>query len=194
MLFNLGTVFFRFAFADHQDCYGRGGEGGARHSVRAVLGPPIARRRARSDAPYLALRLFAMELLQLRRERVARATVWAGEDQQHLPPAQVVQRQLAAPVQSRQSEVGRGGAGFQAVALELAARERPLAETVGSVSINFPVLTRSTSPGSARSQREQSFRAHRQFAGDFSLGTDQITRGRAVGLVGGCDLRLFLKQ
>src|SRR5439155_14411886 len=91
-----------------------------------------------ADHHQFQLRVLAMESLQGRGEGVARAALWAGENQQHPTPAQVTQRQLAAPVQPWQAEVGRGRAGFQAVALDFAARQRAIAEasdTTISVSV-----------------------------------------------------------
>ena len=72
-----------------------------------------------------------MKLLQLRRQRIARTAVRIGENQQHPATTQFLQREFATPVQSRQAEVGRGRAGLQTVALDLAVSERAIAEPIG---------------------------------------------------------------
>ena len=69
-----------------------------------------------------------MEPLQLWSECIARAAVGTREDQQDTPPAEVLQTEIAAPVQSRQAEIGRVCAGVQAIAFDFAACEGAAAE------------------------------------------------------------------
>src|SRR5439155_2025885 len=55
-----------------------------------------------------------LELLQRRREGVARAAARAGENQQDSMPAKILQRKITATVQAWQTEIRRGRAGFPA--------------------------------------------------------------------------------
>ena len=117
------------------------GDGGGEHGVAAGDFPvllehhgegqpvlpdlgPVLLRLSFADYHDFQLRVLAVELLKLRRERDARATARAGEDQQHPPAAQAAQRQRPASVQPWQAEIRGGRAGFQAVPFDFAPGQR----------------------------------------------------------------------
>ena len=73
-----------------------------------------------------------MEFLQCRSEGVARTAMRTGENQKYAAPAEVLQREITATVEAWQAEIGRGRAGFQTVAFDLAAGQGPVAEAARS--------------------------------------------------------------
>ena len=75
-----------------------------------------------------------MELFQLRRQRVARAAVRIGKDQQHAFAAKLLQRQLAA-VESWQAEIRCWRARLQSVAFDSAARHGTITKPSGAIPI-----------------------------------------------------------
>src|SRR6266566_2893142 len=76
-----GAVLFRITTTDHDDC-------------DAVAGSPLPSdgRGVRGEGCAWLFCVLAMELLQLRREHVARAAMWIGEDQQNALVTQLFQR------------------------------------------------------------------------------------------------------
>ena len=60
-----------------------------------------------------------------------------GKHKQHPPSAQLFQREIATAIQPWELEPGRRGPGAQAIALDPAARQRAIAETVGPVSFSI---------------------------------------------------------
>src|SRR5262245_57257098 len=88
-----------------------------------------------------------MEFLQLRCQRVTRATARTRKNQQRLPSAQVSQREIAALIQPWQPEIRRRRAGFQTVPFYPAALERTVTETAVAVLVNWPRATLSHGMG-----------------------------------------------
>ena len=94
-----------------------------RRSGPRKRGTPNVWRRARSDAPYLALlgENDSMKLLQLGRELIARAALRIRKNQQHALAAKFFQGKFAA-IDSGQAEVWRDCARFESIAVETASR------------------------------------------------------------------------